>query len=191
MWWWFLTSGNTVQEENFHRILMKLLMRQHGTPKLAFEGQIWMRVQIGLLYFQLPSPSSVLVMLFCIALVKSLQLHWCFSWTWLHECLWQCKANEQGSKSPVATAKKVSCLCMFLALESSSESPSECTVTSLVPRWGQIPHRYWNEMQAIVLKIATSRGSNIILRNFIQCLLFQEASVEKMKWILKITIKHM
>lgn len=28
MWWWFLTSGNTVQEENFHRILMKLLMRQ-------------------------------------------------------------------------------------------------------------------------------------------------------------------
>lgn len=30
MWWWFLTCDNIVQREDFNRIPMKLLMRQHG-----------------------------------------------------------------------------------------------------------------------------------------------------------------
>lgn len=55
---------------------------------------------------------------------------------------------------------------------------------------GKYSSQILDELKAIVLKNVTSRGRNIILKNFIQWLWFQEASVEKMKWILKITIKH-
>lgn len=148
MWWWFLTCDNTVQKEIFNRISMKLLMRQHG----SYSTTCFWRTNLNEgtdLATLIPASFSLFSTGFAVLyrsseasagpLVLHLELECisCVAWIWLQGCLWQCKSKEQGSKS-VVTAKKVSCPCILLALERSSETPSGCTPISLVQRWGRI-----------------------------------------------------
>lgn len=87
------------------------------TPEVAFEGQIWMRVQTRPLKFQHPFPHSVLVLLYYITFLKPLWVSRSFAWTWCFSCLgciwlqgcfWLCK----GLQSCVAAVWKGACPCL-------------------------------------------------------------------------------
>lgn len=117
MWWWFLTCDNTVQNEIFNRISMKLLMRQHG----SYSTTCFWRTNLNEgtdLATLIPASFSLFSTGFAVLyrsseasagpLVLHLELECisCVAWIGLQGCLWQCKSKEQGSKSVWSQPKK-------------------------------------------------------------------------------------
>lgn len=188
-----------MQREIFNRISMKLLMRQHGSYTKTCFWRTYLNEDTDLATL-IPASFSLFSTGFSVLyhsseasaasleLLLELECIACVACMWLQGCLWQCKSNEQDAKSCVTTAKSV------LPVHGPGFGKELLKPHQGVQPGAQVRvnilHRYRNEVKAVVLKNVTSRGSNIILKNFIQCLWFQETSVEKMKWIFKITIKH-
>lgn len=137
MWWWFLTYDNTVQRETFNRISMNLLMRQRGSyTKTCFwrtnlnedtdlatpVPASFSLFSTGFAVLHHSSEASagsleLLLKLECISCVPA--------WGYRGACV---SANLMSRTwKAVWPQPKVSCLCMVLALERSSEAPSGCT----------------------------------------------------------------